>query len=432
MRTSKQRRYAYALLAGASLTATASGSDVVTDWNNQLLNAVQGTSMGPPPASRAMAMTQLAVFEAVNSVDRTYAPYRGYYQTAAGTDKSAAAAAAAHGVLSSVFPTRRAIFDAQLATSLAAIPDGPGKDAGVALGRLSASGMLAHRSGDGASASVPVPQGTLPGQWRSTPPGNLPGVFAQFATTTPFGMSSQQQFRPAAPPSLSSAEYAAAVNEVKEFGSATSATRTAEQTDIARMWAFGAGSITPPGSWQKVAQQVAATNSMGIDESARMFALVSMSSADAAISAWDCKNEYGLWRPISAIRLADTDGNAATDADPSWTPLLTTPNFQAYTSGHSTFSSAAAAVLASLVGDSFSFSVTGAGITRNFTSFMDAAEEAGMSRIYGGIHFQFDNTEGLACGANVGMWQVQNYLQVPAPGSLGLLAGGLIVLRRRR
>lgn len=428
---------AFSLLLTASACAlggTVASADVVSDWNEQLLSSVQATSMGPPLAARAMAMTHLAMFEAVNSIDRSFAPYKGYYATPSGTDKTAAAAQAAHDVLASVYPSRAGLFATRLATDLAAIPAGPGKDAGIALGRLAARGMVLGRTGDGSQNVVAAQVGTLPGQWRPTPPGNLPGAFAQMATCVPFGMSAPSQFRPSAPPSLDSAEYANAYNEVKRLGSATSSDRTPEQTDIARLWAFGAGSMTPPGAWNKIAQQVAASNSMGIDASSRMFALLGMAQADAAISSWDCKNTYNLWRPVTAIREGAADGNAATEADAGWTSLLTTPNFQAYTSGHSTFSSAAAAILRSVTGsDTSSFSVSALGITRNFTSFEAAAAEAGMSRIYGGIHFQFDNQMGLECGNALGEFTFANYLQVPSPAaSLMLAAGGLAVAGRRR
>lgn len=434
MTKSSARTALTAALAGGALCAFASHAlaDEVTTWNELLLTSIRDTSTGPPIASRAMAMTQLAVFEAVNSVDRNYAPYRGYYATPADTSKEAAAAQAAHDVLRSMYPDRAAVFAAQLTTSLNAISNSPAKSAGIELGRLAAAGMVAQRTGDGSALSVSVPVGTLPGQWRPTPSGNLPGAFGQYATVTPFGLTSPAQFRPAAPPSLASQAYADAVSEVRTLGSANSTIRTEDQTEIARVWAYSAGTITPPGAWNRVAQQVANTSFLTIDESARMFGLLGMAQADAAISSWDCKNVFNLWRPITAIHLADTDGNQATAADSDWTPLLTTPNFQGYTSGHSTFSSAAAAVLASIVGDSYSFTVTGAERTRAFTSFSAAAAEAGMSRIYGGIHFNFDNVEGLNCGRAVGEYAADNYLRVPAPASLPLLVGASLMTARRR
>jgi hypothetical protein len=416
-----------------ALSGAATAADVVSDWNNELLSSVSGVSMGPPLAARAMAMTHVAMFEAVNSIDRNYAPYRGYYATPAGTSKEAAAAQSAHDVLVGLFPSRAATLDAALANSLSSIPSGAGKSAGIALGRLAASGMMGMRTGDGSQNFVAAPVGSLPGQWRPTPPGNLPGAFAQMATTTPFGIASPSVFRPAAPPSLDSAQYAADYNEVKRLGAVNSVDRTPEQTDIARMWAFGAGSITPPGAWNKIAQQVSQSASMTIDQSSRMFALLGMAEADAGIAAWDCKNAYNLWRPITAIRLGDTDGNDATSPDGSWSSLLTTPNFQSYTSGHSTFSSAAAAVLRDVLGtDNASFTVTALGITRSFTSFEAAAQEAGMSRIYGGIHYQFDNTVGLHCGSMVGEYETSNYLQVPGPASLAALGAAGLIRRRRR
>ena len=418
----------------AVLSGVAAASDVIAEWNQHLLSSVVATSQGPPLAARTMAMTHLAMFEAVNSVDRGYAPYRGYHQTPAGTSKEAAAAQAARDVLAAAYPSRVATFDAHLATSLAGVPDGPGKAAGIDLGRRAATGMLAQRAADGATTSMPVTPGTLPGQWRPTAPAYLPGAFAQMASCTPFGLSSPSQFRPAAPPSVASATYAASLEQVRRLGSATSTERTAEQTDIARVWAFGAGTITPPGAWNRIAQQVATSRGMGIDESARMFALLGMAQADAAISAWECKNTFGFWRPITAIREADADGNDATAGDAAWLPVLTTPNFQSYTSGHSTFSSAAAAVLRAVTGsDAATFSVESMGIVRTFTSLSEAAQEAGMSRVYGGIHFDFDNTEGLSCGSAVGEWAAANFLQVPAPG-VAMAAGvaGLWSLSRRR
>lgn len=431
----RARRWAWAAMGVGLLNAAAAGSDMVADWNEHLLASVVATGQGPPLAARTMAMTHLAMFEAVNSVDRSFLPYRGYHQTPSGTSKDAAAAQAARDVLAAIYPSRAATFDAHLAASLAHVPEGPGKAAGIDLGRRAAAGMLQQRAADGATTTVPVAAGTLPGQWRPTAPAYLPGAFAQMASCTPFGMASPSQFRPAAPPSLSSAAYAASVDQVRRLGSATSTERTAEQADIARVWAFGAGTITPPGAWNRIAQQVAVSRGMGIDESARLFALLGMAQADAAISSWECKNAYGLWRPITAIREADTDGNDATTAEASWLPLLTTPNFQSYTSGHSTFSAAAAAVLRAVTGsDAASFSVESMGITRTFTSFSAAASEAGMSRIYGGIHFDFDNTEGLSCGGAVGEWAATRYLQVPAPGVA--MAAGVIGFagwtRRRR
>jgi PAP2 superfamily len=178
-----------------------------------------------------------------------------------------------------------------------------------------------------------------------------------------------------------------------------------EQTEIAKFWADGAGTFTPPGHWNQIAQDVARDNFNSLVDNARLFATLNVAQADAAICCWDTKYTYSFWRPITAIRNADKDGNDQTTLDTSWTSLLTTPNFPSYTSGHSTFSAAAAAVLTNFYGNNYKFSTTGPGlpgVTRSFTSFDKAAEEAGMSRIYGGIHFMSDNTAGLAAGKQVG------------------------------
>ena len=237
-------------------------------------------------------------------------------------------------------------------------------------------------------------------------------------------MSSGSQFRPADAPALDSAEYAADVNEVMQLGGLNSSQRTAEQTEIALFWADGGGTFTPPGHWNQIAADVALNRNQTLAENARLFALLNIALADAGISAWDTKYTYDLWRPIDAIRQGDADGNDATTADPTWTPLLKTPPFPAYTSGHSTFSGAADAVLSSLFGSNVHFATTADGhngftqrpladqqvVTRSFESFAQAADEAGQSRIYGGIHFQFDNTIGLATGRAIGTYVIGNFL----------------------
>jgi membrane-associated phospholipid phosphatase len=238
----------------------------------------------------------------------------------------------------------------------------------------------------------------------------------------------------APPPALNSPEYAAAFDEVRRLGSASSVERTAYQTDTAFLWRAAANTVTPPGQWFEVAQQLANTQNLSTEETSRMFALLGMAVADAGITAWETKNTYNFWRPITGINLADTDGNDLTTADPSWTPLFVTPNHQSYTSGHSTFSAAAATVLANFFGtDSMTFTVTGDNRSREYHSFSAAMQDAGMSRVYGGIHWQFDNQAGLLSGSQVGAWVYQNAFQVPAPSVAGVLGlGGLLAARRRR
>jgi membrane-associated phospholipid phosphatase len=263
--------------------------------------------------------------------------------------------------------------------------------------------------------------GTNPGDWQPTPPAFLPALAPQWPYVTPFAMTSGSKLRPAPPPALDTTAYAAAFNEVKSLGRADSTTRTDEQTQIARFWNDGLGTAFAMGYWNRIAAQVATDRGLSLVQDARLFALLNIAEADAHIACWDAKYAYNLWRPVTAIRAADTDNNPATDPDATWTPLLVTPNFPSYTSAHSTLSGAAAEVLTALFGDSYHFTVGSEGVpgvTRSFSSFEGAAAEAGQSRIYGGIHFQFDNQGGLASGHALGQFVVGNFL-LPAAGEDG-------------
>lgn len=424
---------------GLAALAASVRADEVTKWNGLMLDAVRTTSANPPRASRAMGVMSVAVYDAVNSIDRLNAPYVVDTIAPAGTSREAAAASAAHRTLVSLFPTQQALFDAQLAASLSAIPDGFGKTSGINLGNYVADQILLKRSTDGSDQSVPPYTGsTAPGKWRPTGPGFAAGLLPFWGTVKPFGVNSGDQFRPPAPPALTSDAYTAAYNEVKSLGRATGSTRTPEQTDIAKVWAAGGGTVTPPGMWNQIATQIGAARGQSIHENARMLAFLNIATADAAICCWDAKYTYEFWRPISAIPDGELDDNPDTAEDDAWTPLLVTPPFPAYSSGHSTFSAASAEVLAAFFGtDSVSFSITGegvgAGITRSFTSLLAAAQEAGQSRIYGGIHWQFDNQVGQEGGKIIGRWAFDHYLGViPAPGTFSLIAIGLMVAGQRR
>jgi membrane-associated phospholipid phosphatase len=272
---------------------------------------------------------------------------------------------------------------------------------------------LAWRATDGSSRVVSYTPGTQPGQWQPTPPTFSPAAFPQWSAVTPFAISSGSQFRPAGPPALTSQAYANALQEVEALGSANSTTRTPEQSQIALFWADGAGTETPPGHWNEIAEQVARTHGDTLVQDARLFATLNIALADAAIAAWDAKYTFNFWRPVTAIHNANLDGNARTTADPSWTPFLVTPAFPSYVSGHSSFSAAAAVVLTSFFGGHVTFTARSdalPGVTRTFHSFMDAAEEAGLSRIYGGIHYSFDNRDGLAMGGALADYVIHHVL----------------------
>jgi hypothetical protein len=338
---------------------------------------------------------------------------------------TAAVAAAAHRILTYTFPTQTAAFDSDLAQSLTAVPDGARERAGVAFGEAVADALIALRAEDGSDATVTYAGGTEAGEWRPTEPGFLPALSPQWGAVTPFALASGDQFRPQGPPDLTSAEYAAAFEDVKRLGSAASPERTDDQTEIALFWADGPGSYTPPGHWNQIATEIAEIKGLSGRDSALMLAELNVALVDAGIAAWDAKYTYGSWRPITAIRLADTDGNEATMADPGWSPLLTTPNHPEYVSGHSTFSGAAAAVLTDFFGDiPFSTtSVTLPGVTRDFDSFAAAANEAGRSRIYGGIHFEFSNQDGLALGRDAGDWVLNDFHNTYDTGKSAWLLG---------
>ena len=393
-------------------------SDPVLAWNSILLDSVRAEKTPPPYAARDMAIVHIAIYDAVNAIDGGYEGYLTQRNGPNGGSDVAAAAQAAHDALVALYPDRAAIFDSALSSSLAVVPDGAAEKKGIALGRDSAKHILDARENDGADDAVSYTPGTGPDDWQPTPPGFAPALLPQWPDVTPFALDSGDQFRPPPPPSITSDEFTAAFNRVKQLGSIDSTVRTADQTQIALFWADGAGTATPPGHWNVIAQDVAQAKHNSLAQNARLFALLNIALADAGIVSWDAKYTYNFCRPITAIRNADQDGNPATSSDPSWTPLIVTPPFPSYTSGHSTFSAAAAAVLAGFFGtDQITFttgSENPAAAPRIFSSFSQAAAEAGISRIYGGIHWDFDNTQGLASGKLVGQYVLSHFLQPDA------------------
>lgn len=398
-----------------TLGATSAYADVVTDWNTAALNAIRSDKTPPPRASRALAILHASIYDAVNGIRRTHEAYFVHSAVPASASKEAAASAAAHRTLVSLFPASAASFDALHAATLAAIRNGPQKAKGIAWGEWVADQILALRANDGANAIVPPPSSSGPGVWVPTPPAFAAYLLPQWAFVTPFAMSSSSQFRPPGPPALTSEKWATDYNEVKTFGPATGSVRTADQSNIALFWADGAGTETPPGHWNTLAQDVGADLGNTMEQNARLFALLNIAMADAAICAWDAKYTNNFWRPVTAIRAGDTDGNDDTDPDTTWISFIVTPPFPDYVSGHSTFSGAAATVLALFYDtDDVSFT-TGSdflpGVFRSFTSFSAAAEEAAVSRLYGGIHFRFANDDGRESGVGIGAWSFNNFLQ---------------------
>jgi PAP2 superfamily len=390
----------------ASSVGTSANADVVTDWDNAALDAIRAGNTAPPIASRALAILHVSIYDAVNGIARTHEAYLLPSAVPASASREAAASAAAHGTLINLFPAAAASFDALHATILAGIPNGPQKAAGIVWGEFVANQILAARANDGSSAVVPLPGGSGPGVWVPTPPAFLPYLLPQWGFVAPFGMNRSSQFRPPGPPSLNSERYAADYEEVKELGAAVGSTRTEEQSEIAQFWADGAGTETPPGHWNSIAQTIAAARANTLEENARLFALLNIALSDAAICAWDAKYTFHFWRPVTAIAFAEPELN--------WMSFIVTPPFPEYVSGHSTFSGAAATVLPLFYGTEDLPFTTGSdflpGVYRSFPTCLDAAEEAAVSRLYGGIHFRSANEDGLQAGISIGEWTVTHYL----------------------
>jgi len=395
--------------------------DVVTDWNAALLQAIKNESTSPPLSARNLAIVHAAVFDAVNAIERGYDPYLFSPNPAAGASVDAAAIGAAHECLIRLYPSQTALFETVLQQTLASIPAGSSRDEGMVLGQLVALLTLAWRSSDGSSTTVPYIPGTEPGDWRRTPPFFRPPELPHWPYVVPFALTNSVQFRPVGPPSLTSAQYTRDFNLVKELGALNSASRTAEQTLIARFWSDFSFTVTPPGHWNQIAQNVATNHANSVTQNARLFALLNIAMADAGIACWNAKYAWNFWRPVTAIREGDVDGNPDTEGNADWTPLLNTPPFPEYMSGHSTFSAAAAMVLASFFGtDRVQFTVgsdTLPGVLRSYESFAAAADEIGMSRIYGGIHFLSADLDGLSTGHQIGEYVFDNFLR-PRAGTL--------------
>lgn len=361
--------------------------------------------------NRTTAMMHIAMFDAVNGIRGEYEPFVSMAPAPQDLSEQAAAASAAFEVLASLYPAKKDRFQPLYDEQLARVPDGPGKEAAIAYGKLVAQDVLASRNDDGSSqaGAVPYPDGTGPGQWRRTDekPPMLPG----WGQVRPFAMLRGDQFRLIGPLDMTGYEYARDYAEVADLGAKNSTSRTAEQTAIARFWVSGI-----PTLWNLVAHQVSEAKGCGLPEEARLFALLNVALADAQVVGWDMKYHYGFWRPIHAIRNGDQDGNDGTAADAAWESLLPAPAFPEYVSGHSTSCSAAATVLAKFNGtDEFTFVLTSEAnpslSPRTFHSFWAAAREAGISRIYGGIHFNFSNTEGLEAGRSLGRYLFENFLR---------------------
>lgn len=404
-----------AALAGFGAAAQAQQDpSVIVEWN-QLLQ--ENGPPAPPFANiRVYAIMHIAMFEAVNSIEGRYTPYRMPVDGSSGASPEAAAAQAAHDVLVAALPAAADIFDAALDARLDEIPRGRARQ-GAEVGRQAAESILDWRADDGYSEpNVEYVLPELPGLWRPTAENQVAG-FANVGDVEPFALLTPTQYLPDRPPSLTSAEYAAAFDEVKEIGSATSATRTPEQTETARLWAVVDTSTTPFAVWNNVARDVARERGWSLGETARAFALLNAAIHDGLQTAHTSKFVYGLWRPVTAVRLGDDDLNPDTTGDPVWEPLLVTPPYPSHASNMACIGAAAAQTLARLFdGNDVPITVnwaaamgSGPGVTRHYNGFWELAEEEGRSRVLGGIHFTFELDAAEESCVKVGDYVVDNY-----------------------
>ena len=396
-----------ALLVSVSTAA----ADVVFDWN-----AIAIRTMTTPPAqnpffqARFMAITQLAVFEAVNAINGGYESYLGTPAGPPGASAEAAAIAAAHKVLVNYFPAATAALDADRAASLGAIPDGPAKTAGIAVGEAAAAAMIANRVGDGSAPLPPyIPSPGAPGDWHLTP-GCTSGLFPQWPTLKPFGIQHPEDFVPAPPPGLGSTRYLKDYREVKSVGAVDSTQRPADRADVARFYA----AISPTQALSMAARQLATARGDSLSENARSLALLHMAINDALIVSFKTKYQYNLWRPVTAIRLGDTDGNPKTDPDLAFSPFISTPCFPSYPSNHASGTNGGLEILRRVygaAGHSLTLPHPTLPLTLHYSALQQIANDVDDARVYGGIHFRFDQEEGSRLGREVATEVYKNNLR---------------------
>jgi len=385
------------------MTSVLRADDVVTHWNKVMLATISAAGTDPITSTRTAAIVQAAVFDSINGIERRYKSLHSDFRRPDDAAESAAVIESAYTTLVALYPDQRPNLRAERRASLAKLHDSPEAiRRGREFGAVVAEDILNWRCTDGfAPALPPFLGGTNIGQWRPTPPDFRPGALPQVATMVPWAIKSPSQFRPAGPPALTSAEYVAVFNEVRTMGSADSSIRTAEQELVAWFWAGNTR-----GYWNRIANTVVGRHPrLSLLRKARVFALLNVAMADAAIACWDAKYHYQFWRPVTAITNADLDANLATDIDPDWTPLLgATPAHPEYVSGHSTISAAAAAVLGEIFGDNTSFRIDSErvpGVWRRFSSFSSAVLEVNSARVFAGIHYRTSCLDGNKVGRAV-------------------------------
>lgn len=475
----RRHRCALGFVVLAGMAGPSLAQDVLSGWNDEYLNAIRVAPSGWSPGqfARAGAIVHGAIYDAVNCVDQTHEPY-AFFNPDSVADKRVAVVTAAHTTLSNLYAHRPDVLnsidarrDADLAALSAIVPP-DAFNAGAALGIASGNAYLSLRQNDGWDDNTPYVEGTDPGDWRSNYPPGAPALGPNWGRVTPWVMDSGAQFRPTIPGGfgttqelLSSNLYEAQLKDVMDYGSADSVVRTEDQTRAGWFWGNDRdGTYKPPGHLNIMARVIAdqefsrqgLSEEQRLSEGARLMALVNIAMADAGIAAWDSKyeTEFDFWRPIAGAREADTDGNPNTIGDPDWEPLTHagvgggdyTPPFPAFVSGHATFGAVQAAILKNFFGtDDIAFELTTDDAdfhalmggdtlaTRQFDSISEAALENGRSRVYLGVHWQFDADFGYMMGTELGYLVYGSILQpIPAPATLMLTSTGLVLLTRRR
>jgi hypothetical protein len=403
-------RTAWCLFASLLLHTADAKADPVLDWNLTMVATVR--DLPPPLQNRFAAIMHLAVFEAVNAVSREFEPYLGTVSPPAGTSAHAAAIAAGHAVLKHYFPQRAPVLDSVLADSLSVIAQEPGMAAGIAVGESAARLMIEARANDGSATALPhLPASSRPGEWQLTP--GCPatgGVFQHWRHVKPFAIRDRAQFGVDPPPALTEHRYAEAYAEVKAVGGSNSARRSQDHTDVARFYA-GFGDVV---LWSDIARQIAAARGTSLAHNARTFALVSMALSDAGVTLADAKYKYRFWRPETAIRAAAGDGNRRTEPDPDYVPLIRTPCHPSYPSGHAATSYAAREVIERTFGESHAITLsspTAPGVTLEYQRLEEITDDVDDARVYGGVHFRFDQEAGAQQGRRVGAFVHQHVLR---------------------
>jgi hypothetical protein len=403
----------------AWLAIPAARADIVTDWNQLLIDALRAENAGPTGGTRTGAIVHAAIYDAVNSILRTHEPFRFSLPASDQANVEAAALAAAYETLSLLCPSKKGAFDAAYQGTLAQLPPGTATEEGLQIGRSIGLMMLEWRSADGSTTALPYIPSDAPGAWRRTPPGFRPPLDSHWGNVLPFGLTSVSHFPVPPPPPLDSPQYTQAFEQVRLLGAKESAARTADQTEIGIFWAYDRDTMGPPNIlYNQMARVIAGQMGNSLAENARLFALLNIAQADAAIVCWRAKYQYNLWRPITGIRAADIDDNPATNMDAEWEPMGApggpsrpdfTPPFPSYPSGHGTLGAAAFRILARYYGGGdLQFTCPSdeiPGVTRLFASLRQADEENALSRVYLGVHWIFDQTEGQHSG-----WAIADYL----------------------